>query len=55
MPGRRDASNTIFKGIPYATPPIGDLRWQPPQSPASWQGVRKADTFGDISIGSYNS
>jgi para-nitrobenzyl esterase len=37
---------TVFKGIPFAAPPVGNLRWRAPQPPASWQGVRKADTFG---------
>jgi para-nitrobenzyl esterase len=36
----------VFKGIPYATPPVGDLRWRAPKAPANWEGVRKADTFG---------
>ena len=35
-----------FKGVPYAAPPVGDLRWRAPQPPASWQGVRAADRFG---------
>ena len=37
----------VFKGIPYAAPPVGDLRWKPPQTPAKWSGVRKADKFSD--------
>ena len=36
----------VFKGIPYAQPPVGDLRWKPPQPPRNWDGVRMADTFG---------
>jgi len=39
-----------FKGIPYAAPPVGDLRWRPPQPPAKWEGVRKADRFSDSCV-----
>ncbi len=35
-----------FKGIPFAAPPTGELRWQPPQPVKGWAGVRKADQFG---------
>jgi para-nitrobenzyl esterase len=35
-----------FKGIPFAAPPVGDLRWREPQPVAKWSGVRKADEFG---------
>ncbi|MBN1833783.1 MAG: carboxylesterase family protein [Deltaproteobacteria bacterium] len=37
---------TVYRGIPYAAPPIGDLRWRPPQPVTKWEGVRKADKFG---------
>jgi para-nitrobenzyl esterase len=41
-----DSGITIFKGIPYAAPPVGDLRWRAPQPAAHWEGVRKAEQFG---------
>jgi para-nitrobenzyl esterase len=37
---------TAWLGLPFAAPPVGDLRWRPPAAPAAWQGVRKADHFG---------
>lgn len=36
----------IFKAIPYASPPVGDLRWRAPQPPAAWNGVRDAANYG---------
>jgi para-nitrobenzyl esterase len=45
VPGR-DAGIAAFKGIPFAAPPVGDLRWRAPQPVKAWQGVRKADRFG---------
>ena len=35
-----------FKGIPFAAPPIGKLRWKAPQPVHAWQGVHKADSYG---------
>jgi para-nitrobenzyl esterase len=47
LQGTTDSSGVrSFKGIPYAQPPVGNLRWKPPQSPLNWDGVRMADTFG---------
>ncbi len=37
----------IFKGIPYAAPPVGDGRWKAPQPVPTWDGVRACETFGD--------
>ena len=37
-----------FRGIPYAAPPVGPLRWRPPQPPAPWDGVRGADSYGPV-------
>ena len=36
----------VFKGVPYAAPPVGDLRWKAPVDPAPWDGVRNCDTYG---------
>jgi len=41
-----DGQVRVFLGIPYAAPPIGDLRWKPPQQAAKWHGVREATSFG---------
>ncbi len=38
----------VFRGIPYAAPPVGDLRWRPPQAVEPWEGVFEADGFSDI-------
>lgn len=35
-----------YKGIPFAAPPVGDLRWKAPQPVVAWEGVRKCDDFG---------
>ena len=46
--GVNDAATGVraYLGIPYAAPPVGELRWKPPQPPAAWTGTKKADHFG---------
>ena len=39
-----------FKGIPFGAPPVGALRWREPQPVANWEGVRKADQFGNVCV-----
>ena len=39
-----------YKGIPYATPPVGNLRWRAPQPVAPWSGTRVADHFSPICV-----
>ena len=36
----------VYRGIPYAAAPIGDLRWKEPQPVVAWEGVKIADKFG---------
>ena len=45
-----DGEVARFRGIPYAMPPVGKLRWKPPQPPASWPGVRQATKFAAASL-----
>ncbi|WP_298126734.1 carboxylesterase family protein [Brevundimonas sp.] len=45
-----DDGVAAFKGLPYAAPPVGDLRWAPPRLPAGWTGVRDAAGYGPLCI-----
>ena len=45
LEGTDCGSFSVFKGIPYACPPVGALRFRAPQPPVPWEGVRKADHF----------
>ena len=45
-----DSAVEVYAGIPYAAPPVGDLRWKAPQDPASWEGVRACDHFAPMSM-----
>src|SRR6516165_6738317 len=46
LEGKADGPVNVFLGIPYAQPPVGDLRWKPPVAAAKWDGVKKATDFG---------
>jgi len=39
-----------YKGIPFAAPPVGDLRWKQPQPPAPWKGILHATKFGNVCV-----
>jgi len=44
--GVKEGDVNIFRGIPFAAPPVGDFRWRPPQPVTPWEGVRDAKEFG---------
>ena len=46
----KDHTVEVYAGIPYAKPPVGDLRWKEPQDPDNWQGVLQADAFAPMSM-----
>ena len=46
LAGTDSSGVKIFKGVPFAAPPVGNLRWREPHPVAAWQGVRKATQFG---------
>ena len=45
LEGMREDGALVFRGVPFAAPPVGDLRWRPPQPVASWEGVRPAREY----------
>lgn len=47
LPGRNPRL-TVYRGVPFAAPPVGELRWRPPEPPVPWSGVRHAGRFGAI-------
>ncbi len=47
---QKDGQIAVFKGIPYAQPPVGELRWRPPRPALPWSGTLKAEKAGTIAI-----
>ena len=45
-----DGAVRVFRGIPFAAPPVGDFRWKAPQAPRPWDGVRKATEFAGYCV-----
>src|SRR5579862_2405199 len=51
LSGVSDSSGvTSYKGIPFAASPVGEMRWKPPQPAAHWDGVHRADHFGNSCV-----
>ena len=46
----KDGKVEIYAGIPYAKPPVGELRWRAPQDPEPWSGVLACDAFAPMSM-----
>jgi para-nitrobenzyl esterase len=46
LEGVRQGDMIVYRGVPFGAPPVGELRWRPPQPVRPWTGVRKADAFG---------
>ena len=43
-----DSGVRVYRGIPFAAPPVGDLRWRAPEAPIPWEGVLTADEFAPV-------
>ena len=50
LEGAIEANLMVFKGVPFAKPPVGELRWKAPQPPTNWQGVREAKEYAPAPI-----
>jgi para-nitrobenzyl esterase len=44
--GKQENGLMVYRGIPFAAPPVGNLRWRAPQPLKPWSGTLQADTFG---------
>ena len=49
----KDPRITVFRGVPYAKPPVGELRWRAPQPAENWEGIRKCYEYGDMPMMRY--
>lgn len=49
--GTNQDGMTVYRGIPFAAPPVGDLRWRAPQAAAKWTGVKTANAFAPACTG----
>jgi para-nitrobenzyl esterase len=43
--GLREGGLSVYKGVPFAAPPVGELRWRPPEAVSPWTGTRTATAF----------
>src|SRR5690242_7687431 len=50
LEGTSEGGLTVYRGIPFAAPPVGDLRWRAPQPAAKWDGIRTADKFASACV-----
>ena len=50
LQGTLEDGLTVYKGIPFAAPPVGEFRWKEPQPPAKWAGIKPADIFASSPI-----
>ena len=50
LQGVRADHLTVYRGVPFAAPPVGGLRWREPQPVPPWEGVRKADAFAPACV-----
>jgi len=55
LQGTSEDGLTVYRGIPFAAPPVGDLRWRAPRPAAKWEGVRQADRFAPGPIQSWGA
>jgi para-nitrobenzyl esterase len=53
--GTSENGLTVYRGIPFAAPPVGELRWRAPQPPVKWDGVRQAYNFAPRPIQSWGA